>query len=440
MSLLGFTLGATLGSYTQAFSFYVSGTARTTGLDLDEFTIVYNLGQPTTLTARVVGFTPAAGNEVRVYDGGTGGPVFFGGHITHRQIETGQRIAGDRKVWTIRCQDYSWLMDRYARVTAVYESLSYNTIVHRILASFTNGGFSGGYIPSSLGTIDRIQFTQETVWSALNRIADAAGGYLSVTPDKHVHIFTSPDHLPANAVSLTNSSNNFADLMRELDYTDIATRVEFEGGGSATTAVVSAAATTIPVEETRWYSASGGSVMANQQEIAYTGVSTRSGPGSLTGCTGITYDIPQGEAINVFVRVNDTTAQTALATALGGGLSGIAVHYQADKRLTLPEATGRANKILTNRKNGSDEIRYDTYDDIHTASKFTVPGKLASVSVTAPETISGTYRVQQVVFRPRTIFQGTTIGARRSVTLGTELRDQAVLQSLTGSSRPQVER
>lgn len=432
---LGFTLGTEdLGAFTHAFSVVVAGTTRTTGFDLDEFTITYTLGRPSTLRAVVVGFTPSPGQEIVVCDGGIGGRRLFGGHIVAVTLAP-TRVQGDRRAYVIDCQDYSWLLDRYARVTAVYEDIGYNTCANRIIKSFTDGGFRPGSVASSLGRVTRIEFTQETVRNALERLADAAEAYLHISPTKHIHIFQAPTHLAANVVALQDADPSFSRLSRTLDYTDIATRIEVRGGGSLTTADVIAGATTIPVAECRWYAGTGGRVLIEQQEVTYTGVSAASGPGTLTGCAGITRAIPSGVTVDVFVRVNDSSAQTALAAVLGGGASGVSVEYVADARLTVGEATGRANKLLSHRKAGSDVLSYTAYDEVTDAAAYAVPGKLAYVDLTHPQAIAGAYyRVQRVTITPRTVMAGAQIGVARAVTLGAEVRDRMLLDTLTRSA------
>ena len=426
-AVLGFTLNtANVGAMTEAFSATVAGTVR--GVDVETLTIMDRLSAPTTATVLVRGFTPAQYSDVRLYNGGTGGVCLFGG--TAVKIAYDAVRLGDDPWHKLECQDYTWLLNRYLRVNARYSGIGINTALSRILASYTNGGFRVGYCPASMGSVGDITFTDATVTSAIDQLATVAGGFWDVDPDKRIHIFSSPDHLSANGISLSNNSKNFAGLNVTADGSEIATKVIVLGDQTQTTALVAASATTIPVEDCEPFTGGSGVVLVDGQVLAYTGVSVSAGPGSLTGVTGLARDIPQGAAVRVRETASDSTAQSDLATLLGG-LSGVAeltIQMPADRAL----AAAAASAELAKRKSVYSAISYTAQDQVHTGAALTVPGQTVDANLTSPTTLTGTYRVQEVEIRvkPKGTLSGTRLGFERRVKLGPYFRGLNVARRL----------
>lgn len=418
-------LGAHVGEFyvgdiaDPSFTCYIGGTNRTSAFgDIDDIHIHYGLGEPGTMTVSGIrGFTPTRGQEILLYHGGNSvGFCVFAGHILEVS-QTQERLA-DKARFSLRCQDYTWLLDRYARVTKTYYSKGINTILADILANFTNGGFVPGYCASGLGSIDAMQFTGEQVSAACTRLARAGDAFFAVTPDKHVHIFADPDHLSANTISVTDASKTFEHYRNTLDLTTVRTRVTYKGRATTASSVAEAGATTVSVDECNVFVSSGGSAISGSEVFTYTGLSALSGPGTLTGVTGLDADIGQGDEVAVYYQADDSTAQTNLATILGGGLSGIATHYVADGRLSDPECRARATADLARYSGALQSITYDTRDRFHSSAFWTWPGKIATVNVTTPVAASGDFRVQSMDLSVDGSLSGNQSTWRRKVTLG----------------------
>lgn len=375
-------LGLTIGGVSRAADVLVDGFAITTTVD----------GSPSTCTLVVTGVQPTEGQDLILT---LGGALLWGGTIM-RVRAVAQKLVSDTVFWHCQAIDWTWLLDRFARVTALYENLAVNTLVATILAGSTNGGFQPGWIDGSLGTIDRIQFTGETVSNALARVAKAAnngaGAYYRLRADKSVDLFSTLS-IEGNPLSLSNSSD-IRDVIWDRSLTEIRTRVFYAGGGAQTSGPVASGAVAIPVDALGWYAPSG-QVLVEQDIISYTGKSTTSaGAGSLTGCTGIDRDIPAGATVAVLMQVDDATAQSNLATLLGSGRSGIATAWFSDGRLAHGEATKRASADLAFYKAAIPALEYTTN------AKWAKPGKVVSVSITSPFTISGNFLIQSVTIRP----------------------------------------
>ena len=178
---------------------------------------------------------------------------------------------------------------------------------------------------------------------------------------------------------------------------------------------IPAGATSIAVTDTAPFSDSGGWLVMGEQTIRYTGRSTTSGPGMLTGIppTGpgsITAPIIPGDGIaaagvlvvpagipsalaldaevNVLAQVDDGPAQAALAAAEGG--DGIVEHYIQDRRLTLAGATARGTADLALFKTVETRVSYTTHDP------NTRSGRTVHIALPAPTSITGDFLIQRV--------------------------------------------
>jgi hypothetical protein len=192
-----------------------------------------------------------------------------------------------------------------------------------------------------------------------------------------------------------------------------------------------AGSTSLPVEDTAAFPASGWAMAPGDQLFSYTGRTTTSGTGSLTGIpvsgvgsltaavrsgtlkvvphltgvTGVLYAINKGEPVNIVVTVNDTAAQAVMAAAVGG--DGIHEMFLSDGRWSITEATARATAELSQRK--------DPLATTHVVSRDQTiqSGRTISFSLTNPA-ITGTAKIQRVTISEIGIFgpTGTTLPKR----------------------------
>ena len=374
----------------------VGGTVRTSGILVDQFRISRSLdGRPSVCHGRMKGFTPSLGQTIYITRA-TPDEYLFGGTILRLvcQAQKGRPVE-----WDFEAVDFQWQMDRYERVNARYRGLGVGSIVARILSSCTDGGFVLGECPSTLGTITDILFTNELVSDALRTVAKQVGAYVLVDFEKHVHIRTNFND--GNSLTLSNSSDQRHIVYQE-DMTQARNKVTVEGGGPQALSATSAGATSILVNETGWLDASsGGGLRYEEDLLTYTGASVSSGEGTITA-SGLGVDIP--EAGNIYVRetVEDATAQSDMATTLGGGLSGVIHHVATDGRLDATSAAGLAATLLSFFKDPMKEIDYET------SNRQTSVGKTVAVSISDPITISATFILQQVDISAFGIISGTS--------------------------------
>lgn len=384
------------GLTTRTFGLTVGGTNRLNDAQQKaRFSIGKVLDGEMSLGMLLGGTRPDEGADVVMT---LGGELLFGGTLQRvKTVEHGQLIE-----WDCLASDWWWLLNRYAHVTGRFIG-GINTVVARILADYTDGGFQPGYLPSSLGDID-ITFDDETVGAALKRLAKAAnngaGAFLRLTPYKRVDIATSfPDGISLTLVNATNARSAVHE--RLLD--QIRTRVQARGEGAPTPELVPFGATAIPVAECGIFPASGSVWVPGFGEVAYTGRTVTSGPGSLTGVSALPTDIAQGTVIQLMVTVNDATAQSDLATRLGGGRSGVALHTIAGEGWSYAEAAALAGAHLALLKNPQAGLVV-TCEAAQAMSAGKLQqieiGTIAAANVTSPQTISGDFRLQRVTISP----------------------------------------
>lgn len=386
----GFHSGeARSGDFDEAFTVTIAGVDRTRQTKFESVDITELVGPaPNECALDVHAFTPSSLQEIKFYNGGVDvGVPLFCGHI--QVVDQDGSFNKDHPIFHLTATDYVWLLDRYALVTKTYRNQGVSTIVGDIIATYTNGGFVPGYLPQSLGDIGEISFTQVRVSEALRRLAQACNGSLRIDYKKSISILDGTAIDAVNSIDISDSSRDVWNFRYKTDPSQWRTRVIWEGGGSTTTALVSPNATSVAVDEIGWYSRSGGTVRAGTVIFTYTGRSADSGPGSLTGCSGITDFVAQGENVYVMVQVDDTGAQATLAAILGGGASGIAVQYNADNRLGLSEITLRATTDLQKYSAAQQVVTYTT------SNAYTSVGRPVTVAVTIPTTINATLSIQQ---------------------------------------------
>ncbi len=112
----------------------------------------------------------------------------------------------------------------------------------------------------------------------------------------------------------------------------------------------------------------------------------------LTGCSGIVNTLQQGDAVAISVQRDDAAAQTALAALEGG--DGIHEHQIDDTSLdTVAKITARGDAELTLFKSPIVQVTYATRD---TKSRS---GKSVSITLGAPQSLSGTFTIQEVEIR-----------------------------------------
>lgn len=373
----------------------IAGVER--GMQIQGFAITHTVGQPSSCTVRTTGFAVTKGQEIRISDDGAEN-LLFGGTIMKRR----RRIQSSEIVlYELLCADWTWLLNKTVRIYDDFDNVGANVAVRRVLAQCDPAlGMRAGNIPQALGNVT-VSCAGDAPTDAVGRIAKAVNAYYRITPRKSLDLFqTEPPH--GQTLLLHDEGGGVKNLVVEDFLDQVRNRVWYAGGGAQTSALATLSATTILVQECGWYSASGGAALADGILITYTGRSVDSGPGALTGVSGLTRELPQGASVQVLVKIDDAGRQAALASILGGGLSGVSIYYQADSRLSLEEVTGRADQHLDFYGDPIDQVTCTIDDHIAGQREFEA-GRLVDVDIVDAEgeTTGGTFRIASVVIRGR---------------------------------------
>lgn len=405
--------GVTYAGWTPpSVTLKINGTDRTSSVVMDgNFALTLHAdGTPATMTFTLKTITPSVGQDVALFFA-TPNDYIFGGTLLQAEAIT-QSAKTNCVFWHCTAVGYQWLLDRYDRILARYKSVGVNTMVADILYRYTDGGFRVGYIPSSLGNLT-MDFTFETVTGALNRIAKAANAFWQVGPvDGTSRIVDLFDTYPQTSPATVTESAIIADQLHyRPDLTQVRTRTMFQGEGSTVSTATPYGSSSIPVDDVAPFLPSGGSVISGRSIMTYSGVSTASGSGSLTGISGLLDDLSVGDSVNIIVTSTDSAATTALATRLGGGLSGQATNYLSDQRLSATEAAARGATDLAIFDAPLEEAGW-TYKSV---KRWLRVGQSVTLSITNPITVSGSFLIQTVQWKPYGVFGGSHTDVFQSV-------------------------
>jgi hypothetical protein len=398
-----------------SITFKINGTDRTANILTDGFRLNTTAGgTPATLTFTLKNLTPTVGQDVQLLYA-TPNDYLFGGTLLQAEAVTHSGVLQ----WHCTAVGYQWLLDRYALVTGRYLSTSVGTVAADILSRYTDGAFRIGYAPESLGTIT-MDFTFSTVTQALNRIAKAVNAFWKVGPfdgtSRIIDIYqTYPEQAPT---TVTDAMIRVEDFSYATDLSQVRTRVLFEGYGTTASLQTGIASIEIDVDDTTPFSTTGGTVRAGFNICTYTGKSTNSGPGALTGVSGNVYDIAQGDPVNILVETIDSGDQALLATRLGGGLSGQATNYLQDGRISLSEATDRGVTDLSVFGVSQEKAQW-TYV---TPQRYVRVGQTFTLNLSSKVTVSGSFLAQSVTIVPYSIFGGQFVKIAQTVSAAKYVR------------------
>jgi hypothetical protein len=230
--------------------------------------------EPNTVQLRCDGFTPIQGQDVKIYCADTNAEhQIFGGVILSVAQSYEEKPANI--AWDVNCIDYTWLLNR-RKVIKKYTSQSATAIVQDLISSFTSG-FTSLNVTSGLATIDEITFTNDDVTDAITRVMERIGGYWYSDYSRDVHAFLVDTEA---AAAITQAiPRGMRNIVQRTDLSQVATRVTARGGGASALSDVAIGGTTIPIEDSSWYSVSGGTVEVGPQRPAYTSVQNGN-----TGC------------------------------------------------------------------------------------------------------------------------------------------------------------
>jgi hypothetical protein len=406
--------GVTYTGWTKpAFVITVGGTTRTTDVLRDGWAITERLNSPSICTFTLDNVTPTLGSDVKIRYSAAN-DWLFGGTLLQADAEI---LSPSQIRWHCTATGYAWLLGQFT-VNRTFTNVSINTILATLLADYASSDFSAGYCPYD----DRvtIEFSRTTLPEAFSQLAGlvaASGAWWEVTADKRVNLCAT---YPDGSFSLGNSTQAHG-LRVTKDLTQVRTRTRVVGVETTVTTAVEAGATSISVAEIGWFQpstigAASGEAMVGSNVLTYTGTTspdnTTYGPGTITGVTGVSEGIAEGERIAVLYTYDDTIAQTALASTLGSPASGIVTHWITDNTLSLLACKARAQADVTQYGGTVTTVEFEC------GARTPRVGRLVAASVSTPITVSGNYTIQQMTTTPRGVIAGTTVDLNRSIAAG----------------------
>lgn len=248
------------------------GSVPGAGLRIEGASIEHALNDQTdTASFRARGFTPIAGQTIRVQSGDNDlEHRLFAGRI----IERTTLYEGDRQhlvAYDLRCVDPTWLLGRRL-VLKTYTNQSATAIVLDLVASFTRN-VTTVHVQAGLALIDAITFANEYVPQCLTALCQRIGAYWYLDYAGDLHVFTSeaPDAVPiTDAQPRTSRGHTLTE-----DLSQVATKVIGRGGGGQVAIDTPANETALPLDTSLWYADAGGLVEVGAQLLTYTGVRGR---------------------------------------------------------------------------------------------------------------------------------------------------------------------
>lgn len=270
--------GSRLGYVLPIVKVTINGTVRTTLTRVQGMSIrdILN-GTPNTATFRVSGFTPTEGHVVHIAFGD--GPLLFRGRI----LSTTKVYEGKpaNVAWDCHAISEEWLLNR-RKVTKRWLSTSATTILQETISGYTSGFSSAGVAPG-LPVLDEFTATNEDVTDVFDRVCRRIGEdwQLDYAPTPVLHV-PAADGLSASTIT-DSDDHDMVGIAVNTDLSQLKNRQSGEGMGSVASADIAVGQTTMPLDDTTFANASGGTVKSGPQFIAYTGKSTIDGTGSKVG-------------------------------------------------------------------------------------------------------------------------------------------------------------
>lgn len=418
----------------------------------NDWTITQQLGQPSLLTFSMFGEIPlqeGLGVRVSLSDIKPGflnevanadfGELFFAGNMT--EVTTEVNHIGQRPMYRVQAQDLTWTLNRWGGVRGTYGSIGFNTLVRQLLETNASvDGFRVGFIPQSLGNAPRFVFQNVTMLEALQQIADAAGAYLSVTPDRRVNLFQDAAHV-TTADSITNTSRNAYNLRAYRDLTNVVTQVNLFGRSTQSVEPSLTTFSAIPVADGSVFSPiANPRILIDNEQLATVG-SIAWQPPSIPTADAVLYlsaGVVPSSAFSAVVPVQHVAARTIAANSIVQQMTEVSnerVYSEDNTELTNIELEARADLLIARLSEGYRQISFSADDERHNLGRQLEVGQRVAIAITSPVAISQnqTLMVQEVRVEQAGTTANSTVDIRRTARLGLQLRTQTLDQTLAGT-------
>lgn len=466
------TVGSmTLGVYPRRLQFWVSSTvAGSTYVRRDitpyvanDWQIAQKLGEPSTLNftllndtallnAGLVRVTQVPPSSLTTTTSPTDfGDVLFEGNMLERRDVL--RHVSQTVVSEIAAQDLTWQLNQTGGVTGTYGSVGFNTLVGQLLNQY-NSVFVPGYISQGLGDAPQLTFDNATLLEALQRVADTASAYLSVTPDRHVHVFQNADHL-SQVNTITTTSRNVAEVNVYRDYTNTATEARVLGKGTVivSTTFSIGGVTTLYVQDLVSFIAPdylrndygandvAGIVLSNGIQVGteITSVvyaqrtASADTEGFLTLAASLSATYPAGTSVRWLGRTTNAAASLTLRDINDSVVRAARIVLEDNTALARNDVTPRAAALAAKITGGYDQITFLADDIRHDVARQVYPGARIYTAITSPTNVSITSPApvaQDVTISVKGTVANSTVDISRQVKAAPSVRTQTLDQVL----------
>src|SRR5262245_32447914 len=207
------------------------------------------------------------------------GNLLFGGQVQNSTRTYQSRPIDALTTWPSALVDHTFAANK-RRPFGHYVTVSATTIAQQLIATYAPG-FSASYVQAGLPPVTVNFDGTSPLVSCLNQLATLCEGRCKVDYLRRVHLYLPPEpNVPApDAITRTNPPLNNPPIQFEVDLSQVRTRVYGKGHGETIPTDVLANETILPVNDTAFFSATGGQAItgvtsegAQTQILTYTGI------------------------------------------------------------------------------------------------------------------------------------------------------------------------
>jgi hypothetical protein len=271
--------------------------------------------------------------------------LLFGGQIIKRPLQWAT-TSSQAPSLQVEAEGNHRLMSRRL-VFGRYQSRTADYIIKDLLATYTSG-FTSVHVQGGMASIDEIEFTNERVPKAIQRVCERVGAKWYLDPRNDVHAFTGEEVGVSPAASLDPSGPmKFWNLVPETDVSQVRTHITVKGAG-CTLNDQTLAGTTILLTDDNARMVGANTVVAGRYYYEVRSV-TGSAPfaiyiGDTPPLIGLQEVLYGQTPIHLVAVATSLTLANSIAAIEGG--DGIHMHYLADERLGPDGAMNRARAEL----------------------------------------------------------------------------------------------
>jgi hypothetical protein len=264
---------ARLNTYQPHVYLTIGGTRRETVTLLGECRITKARGPDGShALLRVKTITPTVGQTVVIGIGSLNNRIFGGviQAVQQPKNETVSTVLND-----LTCVGYRWLLDRRT-VVKTYVGLTLDAII-KDLVTLSATGLTTANVAFGMATVGTVTYNGETIGEAIDQLKRYATDFDWYVDDYgDLHAFTGTESLVAPAtVTQTNTDRDFG-FFKNIDLSQVRTRVYVTGKPTATVGAAAAGDTTVALRDVSTFGSGAGLARASGQLLSYTGVSAGS--------------------------------------------------------------------------------------------------------------------------------------------------------------------